>query len=155
MSTALSHRPADVVRWLLIALGQGSDPTQLSSKGVPSGLWPIYVNAEPNAPDNCITLYDTDQVDFGRSMIDGESFQHYGIQLRVRSSDDKTGGAKIEAMRVFINEQIYERHVTVDGHDYEVQSVFATGVLTLGMDNPNSKRMLYTSNLSAVLKANS
>ena len=48
MSGPLIHSAADIIRYLLIAMGQGTLPTDAL-------LWPIYQARIPETPDNCIT----------------------------------------------------------------------------------------------------
>ena len=53
----LDHSTADIVRYLLIALGHGTLP--------PATDWPIYEGAEPTAPDALVTTYNVTGVDGG------------------------------------------------------------------------------------------
>ncbi len=57
MSATLLHSPAEVIRWLLVAIGQGVDPAQ-------GGDWQVAVALEESSPDNAITVYDTDSVKY-------------------------------------------------------------------------------------------
>jgi hypothetical protein len=70
-----------VIQQVLIELGLGTDPDT-----DPGEAWPVYSGSEPggqDAPDNCLTVYDTDPKPDGRSMLDGETWQHYGLQIRI------------------------------------------------------------------------
>src|SRR5215472_5350045 len=98
MTTTLLNSPAEIVRAALIEVGVADDPSPWmdlvnGNGGVkPSNtMWPVFVWGEPSNPDNCITLYDTDGIDHGQSMVDLQLFAHYGIQVRIRSTDQRTG----------------------------------------------------------------
>jgi len=52
---------------------------------------PIYVSSEPDLPDECLTIYDTAGLSEGRNMLDGETIQRYGVQLRIRARNYKEG----------------------------------------------------------------
>ena len=150
MAGLLFHSPADIARWLLVQLGQGTDPTV-----TPLGAWPAYESVEPNAPDNCITCYDTTESSDGRVMIDGERQQHYGIQVRVRSATAKLGYAKAIALAIALDGVvgIGVTGTTLVPNSYLVPEVSVRGgVLYIGLDNPTTKRTLHTVN--AILPIN-
>lgn len=140
------HSPAEVIRWLLVALGLGTDPNLALA-------WPIYATNEPNEPDDCITLYDTTGTQDGRSMVDGELFQHFGFQVRVRSTDHRTGWVKAEAIRQALAKSIYQNLVSRDGSRYLVWCAAKISmVLVIGKDTPRSKRSLFTVNAVAPIR---
>jgi hypothetical protein len=137
----LLHSPADIVRMVLIAEGQGTLPTS------PPGAWPIYAHNEPTSPDNCITLYDTDGRQHGRTGPDRERQEHYGVQIRIRARDGESGFVKAHAVAVALDALIDYDSLTIDGTRYIVHSVTRTsGVISLGKEMAQSKRHLYTVN---------
>jgi len=141
MSTPLVHSPADVVRYLLIAMNLGSDPATSTVS------WPVYATSEPSAPDDVITVYDTQGMVFGRNMLDGESVEHFGIQIRLRSQDHATGWKKMKGIARQLEEEIYQESITIQGSVYCVRSIKRTSsVLVLGKDTPGSKRSIFTLN---------
>jgi hypothetical protein len=132
MSLPLLHSPADIIRSLLVTnLGE---------------VWSVYVDSEPNTPDSVITIYDTSPRPDGRSMIDGEVWQHYGIQLRIRSLDHPTGYVKATLVHDTLAEQVKKASVTLTGSVYLVWSVSPKGVIRMGKDKPSTKRSLFTVN---------
>lgn len=142
----LLHSPADILRWLLVQLGLGTDPGN-------AGSWPVYCSSEPHAPDNCITTYDTEQRGDGRSQISGEMFQHYGVQIRIRSVDHPTGYVKANALANALDQSVYQEVVTVSGTRYLIHAVSrSSAVLPLGKEVPASKRSLFTINLLVSLR---
>lgn len=141
----MTHAPADVLRWLLIELGAGTDPDA-------NGAWPIFHSSEPGAPDNCITTYDTEGTDDGRSMPTGEAMGHDGFQVRVRSTTPKVGWAKASEIQDLLAETVYQDAVVVEGSNYLVQCAAKIGrVIPLGKD-PTSKRSLFTLNATLSVK---
>lgn len=146
MSVVMAHSAADVVRTVLVLLGGGENP--------PSVTWPIFVGNEPPTPDNSITLYDTEGVDSGRSMIDGELWGYYGIQLRVRSTDHVTGAARANLLRRYLAEYVSYYTVTISSHSYLIHSISNIGrALSLGKESPTSKRHLFTVNALVSVRA--
>ncbi len=146
MSESLNHSPADVIAQVLIDLGVATDPTDGLS-------WPVFVGSEPTAPDNVLTVYDTDGVQHGRSMIDGEIQEHFGFQVRVRATTHKVGFQKAFDVRRQLAENVAFRSVLLETDDYyDVHAVsLQKGIFSLGTENPASKRRLFTFNGLAVL----
>ncbi len=133
------HSPADIVAYLLAELGVGSQPTDNTS-------WPVFVSGEPDTPDNCITVYDTEGNDHGRNMVTSEAMGHKGIQVRVRGANHQTGFVKADLISSYL-EEIYDRTVSVDGTAYTVHCFTGIGdVLSLGRDTPQGSRRLFTLN---------
>lgn len=151
MAGLLFHSPADIVRWLIVAVGAGTDPTLL-----PLQPWPVYDSVEPGAPDDVITVYNTSDQDDGRIMVDGERQQHYGIQIRVRGQTEKAGYQKAIAVAIALDGVVPGRVVsggTLDANTYIVYVVcIRGGVLYIGMDNPTTKRPIYTINAIVPLR---
>lgn len=86
-------------------------------------------------------------------MIDGEDFHHFGLQIRVRGTDDPSTYARIELVHTTITEHSYQDLITVGGVTYLVWSFSnVSAPLSLGKDAPNSKRSLYTLNCLASIR---
>ena len=136
----LAHSPADIVRYLLIASELGSLPTDGIS-------WPAYVSSEPDAPDNCITLYDTQGRTDGRIHFTGEVVDHPGVQVRVRSVDHKTGYVKAKSIHSVLSTKVL-RTVTIASETYLVQTLtMQQAPLALGTERGISERHIFTINL--------
>lgn len=148
MPGVISHSPAKVIQELFIQLGLGSRPT------TPPGLWPLYYTNEPNSPDNCLTIYNTAAVQFGRTMPDSERQEHYGVQVRVRASTNPLGSAKAWEIAVAMDDQVKHNFVTIDGIDYCIWSITRKGsVMDLGKDVPRTKLFLFTINATSYIRA--
>jgi hypothetical protein len=145
MTSALTHSPADVVRWLLINLGLGTDPAA-------DGLWPIHATNEPDWPDNMLTLYDTDPSIDGRIQQTGEITEHRGVQVQVRGVDHPTAWAKVEAVRATMDETVNKHLVIVESSAYIVYAITRrSGPLALGRESATN-RFLFTINVAVALR---
>lgn len=149
----LAHSPADVIRWLLVGLGLGTDYRNV-------GLWPVYAAGEPPKPDNVLTVYDTVGTDDGSVMIGarGELQGHYGFMVRVRAADHPVGWAKANAIRANLAETVYDNTVVVPllngvaAGTYVVENCAQVGhVLALGPNVANEKTWLFTVNAVATI----
>jgi len=137
----VTHSAADVTRWYLIAAGVGTDPHE-------AGSWPVFAGHEPSTPDNCITVYDTDGPNSGRSMIDGEVFGFEGVQVRVRSKDYPTGYGKLRLILVALAESVYQTVVAVGTDRYVVHAYDQiTNPIPIGRETPTSSRQVFTGNV--------
>ncbi len=135
----LYHSPADIVRKLLVDIGQGTD-AQLG------GAWPVFATGEPDMPDSAITVYDTSGIDFGTLQPSGELAEIFGVQIRIRAAAQSPGYAKAAAIASAIDTQVYDNAVTIGTRTYRVQAFKRTsGVLGLGKE-PGNKRRLFTVN---------
>lgn len=140
MINVLLHSAAEIVAQLLIDLAQGTLPSA-------NGSWPVYDAAEPNTPDNAITVYDTTPQMQGRTQVDGVHQQHHGIQIRIRSQTHVIGNRKAEEVQATLDQTVYQNRVTLDGTTYIVQSIGRTsGIIPLGADSATSKRRAFTIN---------
>lgn len=120
MTATLNHSPADIIRELLIDLSMGTDP-------VPINTWPVYEGTLPDTPDNAICVYNTEGRQFGKSQIDGEVFEHYGIQVLVRSMVETTGFVKAQAVKDAFNKSVKRTSVTIGSSIYLVHGVHTQG----------------------------
>ena len=138
MSGNLTHPPSDIVRRLLITKGYGTLPSA-------SGSWPIFHLNEPDNPDNCITIYNTENNDQGRVQFSLARTEYFGVQIRVR--DKSSSGVKARTIASALDSAIYRDTVTISSSTYLVQSVNKiTGPIYLGRNQPNSNLSLFTIN---------
>ena len=141
MPGTLTHAPEYILSRLLTSLGLAQDPE------VGITAWPVYYSQEPDLPDRTITIYGTDGIDDGRTMVDGERQGRHGIQLRVRSEDYDVGFGKVMELAIALDETVYGNTVAVGAVTYRVHSFGRTsGPISLGKDSPETKRELFTLN---------
>jgi hypothetical protein len=142
----VNHSPADVTAQLLIELGLATDPT--------AGLaWPVFVNGEPDAPDDCLTVYDQGGQDDGGLMA-GELQAHYGVQVRCRTRSQAMGWVKLWAIRDALGDLAPNQTVAMtEGTpaSYLVRCYAGIGqALSLGRDGNSSRRLLTLSALASL-----
>jgi hypothetical protein len=141
MPGTLTHAPEYILSRLLIGLNLAQDP----DVGVTN--WPVHYTQEPDSPDNVITIYGTDGIDDGRTMVDGERQERHGIQLKVRGNDHDTAFAKIRELAVALDEDVYSNGVVIGSTSYRVHSFSRTsGPISLGKDSVQTKLDLFTLN---------
>ena len=151
-TTDLTHSPANIVRWLLVNAAQATTP-------ISNGLWPAFHSSEPNMPDNCITVYNngTGLVQ-GTTNTDNEIQEHYGIQVKVRSSNPETCYSKMQALCNYMDRQVNASSVTVSDDygtsTYVVHALTRVGtIMDLGKDVSEGKRNTMTANYNASIIA--
>ena len=141
----LTHSPADILGQLLIDISVGSDVLD-------GEAWPVFVSSEPTLPDNMLTTYDTQGVDQGRSMLDGELYTYHGVQTRIQATDPKTGWTKVNLVRRELS-RVSKKVVHLESSSYLVWSLTQIGPsLALGKMTGESKRNLFTVNALLVVK---
>lgn len=135
----MHHSPADVIRYLLIQLGLGTDPGDNTD-------WPIYAPSEPDKPDNAITVYTTAPDLHGRAMPTKEILQHFGVLIRVRSTTDPELATKAYAIANTVARSAYFSDIMVDTHVYRVANMtLRSGPLFLGRPDED-ERLISTLN---------
>lgn len=145
MSGSLTHSPADVVRYLLIAQGLGTLPSAGAG-------WPVFASAEPDSPDSVITVYDTEGRLDAHEMVGGVGCEHHGVNIRVRDARQETAFAKARTIAVALDEDVYDGSVTISTSVYLVHAVTRTGgVLPVGRE-PETDRSVFTLNAVADLR---
>lgn len=134
--------PADMLSRVLVDLKFGTNPAE-------EGKWPIYVNREPNKPDDCITVFDTVGVIEPRLQFEKRRTEKFGIQIRIRAREPKQ--AKANEIRDGLDLDVKDNTIQYDGLSYTVHSVSRiTGVVPLGID-PASGCDLFTINAQLTL----
>lgn len=148
MPGALLHQPAEIIQTLVVDLGLGT-------VGGTGGNWPVFYGNLPDLPDNLIVVSDTDSIDGGRYMINGERQEFHGFQVLVRADTKRVAYRKIRAIAVALDKRnpgqadnVYRRQVTVGGTTYCLHSVNRVGdVMDLGFEmDTTSKRVIYVFN---------
>lgn len=139
----LDHSPADILGYLLVSYGYGDDP-----EGIGTLTWPIFIDNEPDSPDNCITIYNSISRQQGRTQVDREIQEMHGVQLRIRSSVSNEGYAKARQLAIFLDETQYADIITFGSATYCVHSFTRTSdIISLGKDAPTpTKRSIHTFN---------
>lgn len=147
MPGSLTHSPADIVRYLMINnLSLGTLPTT-------GGSWPICVGAEPDTPDEVITVYKEADVHQGRSMIDGEVFERNGFSIRVRAQTENSGWGKMDDIVAAFDKSVNRTTVSISDTDYLVHAISRTSsALHIGTQSPDTELELFTLNCTIAVR---
>lgn len=145
MSGSLAHSPCEIIGQLLIDLAIGTDSQ--------SADWSVFVDSEPDLPDECITVYGGANILEGRVQPTGETQEQHGIQIRVRSAVHSTGWAIANSICHKLDTQVNQDIVTIGASSYNVHSVDRTsGPFHIGKESPTSKREVFTINATCSLR---
>lgn len=161
MSTTLVEvGPHDVLAQALVTRGLGTDPAWWLNHGVEhltagdtSRDWPVFKMQEPDRPDEVITVYETTPREDGKTQVDAQVVQHWGLTVRVRGRSDRAAGRRARLIARTLNEDVYDMTVTVEGTAYELQSVKAAAVPLNKRQFGTSQLWLYNVNCLAVILA--
>jgi len=139
MSGTLTHSPAQVLRELLIAFGQGTDPDD-------DLTWPVYADKKPENPDNLIVVFNSTGKVEGRTMNDGEVQEKHGCRVVIRHTDTEAGYTKAKGIQQLLDKEVYQEIVTHSGVDYLIHSISRSeDVANLGHE-PGNRRLLFSFN---------
>lgn len=142
---------ARILAQLLVNAGQVSAVT---AAGVPAGDWPVYWTAEPDLPDNAVTIYNTQgSGGSGRDFITKAVESLNGFQVRVRGATEDAANEKAQSLYTYMQKSILRTGVSVGGRYYVVWSCeFFGNILDIGKESPNSRRNIVTFNAQASIK---
>jgi hypothetical protein len=111
------------------------------------GDWPVLCSLQSDKPDNQIAVMDTPGIIEGRSQVEGEVQEHFGVQLLIRASTPNVAFAKTRNIAVSLDQGVVREVVNVDTATYLVQSITRVGnPHSLGRESPTSNRHLYSIN---------
>jgi hypothetical protein len=143
----------EIIQKLLIDLEAVGDPDDLNAP-----QWPCYANAEPDSPDNCLTLIGTAGITQGRLQVSGCVPTLEGLQVRCRCNDPTLGYSKLWAIQQILDETVYRNEVEMLAEDGTVPTVYLVEnlarqgtILRLGQDQENHSRYLFTVNYLVAL----
>ncbi len=146
MSGSLAHSPSEIIQNLIVDLGLGVLPSA-------GGSWPVYRAGVPDTPDNVIAVIGTAGVIQGRNHATSETIQHFGLQITVRATTHTIGDAKIRAIATSFDENVLRDSVTISSNVYVVQAITRkSGPIPLGDESPESKRQIFTLNITASIR---
>jgi len=100
-----------------------------------------------------ISTFDTESILDGRVQIDGQTIEHFGVLVRVRSDDYQEGYVKARDIAVALDLDIEQTTTTIGSTDYLVEAVTRRGgVISLGKESGRSKRDIFTVNTIVTLR---
>ena len=152
-SSELERSPASIMAaYIITTLVKMADPSDGDS-------WPLYISHLPdgkNVKTDAGAIYDTAGTTDIRSM-NGNVYQHPGIQIRIRASDYEVGYARIEEI-VYKLDDVFNDVITINSVDYEIQNASRTSpIVSLGVEPGTVRRFHFTVNylltLSLLIRA--
>lgn len=140
MAGKLNNLPSEIIARLLVIKGWAT--TTNLNQG-----WPVYVEDEPDKPDNCLTVYTQGSNSGGRTMTDGQQQEEYTFQIRIRSQTSSGGWIKSNQIAKGLDEEVIDVGVVLGSNQYLVHCVARRGgILSLGKEYPSTLRSLFTLN---------
>lgn len=115
--------------------------------------WPAWVGNLPDLPHNAIVLFDTSPVPQARLMETGEVKRRWGVQILVRSRDDRTAGwRRIMTITQALEQSIQNTPVSLKGDDYLIEAAsIASGPFDLGREKETTARFLFSVNATLAI----
>lgn len=150
MATELYHSQCEILVQALVNKGVVTD-----ARG--TGNWPCHADEEPDgegAPDDVVTVYDTQGKVDGSSQHDGYLWQHHGFQVRIRSNTKRKGWRKADELLQTMSRSILLETITLDDRTYTLYCAGEVGpILSVGKEAPNSSRRIWTINGTLAIRA--
>lgn len=146
MSLAAIDMPSRVLLAHLVTAGK------LGNVSVtPLPPWPGYVEREPSAPDNCVTIFDTTAIDMGSDWEDRTFYP--GVTLRFRSTTADVGFTKASDLGRYIDEVMFQAVVVTSGATYLIETGSCPGgPVRVGKESPTSQRSIWNLNCTLTLR---
>ncbi len=142
----LLHPQGRIIQELFILLGIGTNPLN-------SSVWPVFSPKEPDAPDNCLVIWNKDGEEKGNDNNSGEVFLYRGISVLVRATDHNTGYQKAMSIRSTLNKSVDHAVVSLGDSLYCIDCVTTTGdVMDLNMGKTSDRLQRFTVNALADIK---
>lgn len=113
-------------------------------------FWSSFVSKLPDEPDDAFALYDSRGRSDGRYLNEGDTLEHPGVQLRVRSLSYSRGYEKIKALASILD--AVKRVAIYDGTTlFQLNSITrTTELLSLGADKSEHRRQFTTNYICAI-----
>lgn len=146
MSGNLSHSVEQIIQYLLDDLSLGTLPSEDDS-------WPVFRANLPDAPDSLIAVLRTASDIKGRLHYDGTVVEHYGVQITVRGVTDTAGATKAQSIVESFAGTVKNTDVTIGSNVYRVHTIKRiNGPLSIGNESPESKRKIFTINITVSMR---
>jgi hypothetical protein len=137
MSGLLLNSPAEIIGQAILDEGMGQ-----------SGLWPIFINNNQKTNTRNISVLDTAGFVRGKTHVDSESQEHYGIQFLIRGANQLESFRKTNEILNTLN-LFLRKLVNLSGEVYSIQAVTPSGtIIRVGKEQP--EEVLFVFSLNAV-----
>jgi len=118
MTDLLYTTPAKVIKEYLITNNYFDAPAL-------AAVWPLYTGHLPDENKDSACLYDSPGLLDGTVLSTGETIEHFGIQLHIRSKEYDDGWLKANEVVVFL-ETVFSQEVEIDSVSYRIENVYRT-----------------------------
>jgi len=138
----LTDPPAAIIKQYLIDQSAGVDPTTSSAD------WPIFVGTLPDddlVKDKAIAVFDTNPRKDGRDIEDGTTFEHFGIQVLIRSNNYVTGYERLKLVMDKLDVAL-NSSVTYNSTTYTLNNSSRTSFFALGTEPDKRRRETFSVN---------
>jgi len=156
MSGFLDHSPANILLEWMLDEGLVDAPS--------SADWPGFLQNVDERYESYVVVYDTDSRLSGKVHLLGETQQHYGIQIQVRSPDPDEAHSKVSEIFTAFDAASREP-VTIAGEadgdppvippacEYIIDAITPTsGAIRAGKEQPEDYLWLWTANFVISIK---
>tara|TARA_R110002020_G_scaffold12409_6_gene45512 strand:- start:19518 stop:19967 length:450 start_codon:yes stop_codon:yes gene_type:complete len=138
----LTDSPASIVKQYLIDESAGVDPVTSSDD------WPIFVGTLPddeNVKDKALAVFDTSARKDGRDIETGETFEHFGVQVLIRSNNYVTGWARLKLVMDKLDVAL-GTSVIYNSTTYKLVNSSRTSFFVLGTEADKRRRETFSVN---------
>lgn len=145
----LLDSPAEILAAYFTRQNVGYEPgltSTTTSDPSENANWPIYISYlgdDDTLPDFAIVVYDYKGFIEGRLLTTGETIEHYGIQIRMRSLEYSDGYSKALQIANLLD-AINRPSVQLGSNTYRIDAASRSSIIPLGTD-PEANRMIRTS----------
>ena len=143
MSGPLNDEPGLIIRQMLEDNSLVTDPEDELD-------WPCFHTNSPDDPSSQVCITDTAPIISGRTIVDGQTIEQYGFQVKVQARRKPVAWHKINRIKQRFDAVIRDA-VFYNGSTYVIQAVNLTsGILNLGVETANRvERKVYALNATA------
>lgn len=144
MSGILHHTPAEIIQQAIIDDGIGNQP--------PSTNWPAFINNNQKANTLNLTILDTTGFVRGKTQVDSEHQEAYGIQILVRHPNPPE--CYLKAQEIFSALSLWKRKIVdLEGDSYTIHAAtFTSPILRVGKEQPEEALFVYSLNLTVTIR---
>jgi len=138
----MSYSPAQLVQHYLTE--QVSPPVgSLPPQGV---VWPVYVSSMPQDVDQCVAIYDTKGMTYGRNMRTGEKVVRPGIMVRIRAAgpEGPQGAIDFGMLIVAAFDVVKNLTFSIGNTEVTIAAISRQGNLVFAGEEPERQRVIYT-----------
>ena len=114
--------------------------------------WPLYISSLPEGIDEAGVILNTTPVKDGRVMDGGDTLQHYGIEILIRTLTEEAGWGRCVLIAEDLD-TIHNETVIMDDVSYQIRNVSRVGgINSLGQEEGTKRRRMFSMNFIMALE---